>query len=262
MAAVDNVIAITRNLLEKDGSLVWVMSAMAQRASADTKIRASIEVGMRRYWSGLAAGAKFMGRNLETCIDILHSEIIATWNLLDDDGLLKSPKFVEEIKKLVQFVVPGESEATSWFGQNLDKVYKLVGITATITAAAAGPVAPIAVPAIAGVSLSVLFAAYLSKLYQSTPETLRCLMAYIVDLTLVMEELFHIALACRPVRKLTMEDIKLAVKNYVESRAEKVHGDIRSYTKASKLTSILRPRKAEDEVKSLIAKYRRGDRDS
>jgi len=43
MAAVANVIALTRDLLEKDGSLVWVMSAMAQRASADTKIKASIE---------------------------------------------------------------------------------------------------------------------------------------------------------------------------------------------------------------------------
>ncbi|KAJ7194960.1 hypothetical protein GGX14DRAFT_545962 [Mycena pura] len=270
MAAVANVIALTRDLLEKDGSLVWVMSAMAQRASADTKIKASIDVVLHSlttrvgYWSGLAAGAKFLGWNLETCIDTLHSEIIATWNFLDDDNLLKSLEFVEEIKKLVQFVVPGESpsETTSWFGQNLDKVYKLVGITATVAAAAAGPIAPIAVPTIAGVGLSVLFVAYLSKAYQSTPETLRCLMAYIVDLTLIMEELFHIALACRPVRKLTTEDIGLAVKNYVESHAEKVHSEIRSYTKASKLSNILRSRKAEDEVKSLIAKYRRGDQNS
>ncbi|KAJ7194945.1 hypothetical protein GGX14DRAFT_475492 [Mycena pura] len=265
MAAVANVIALTRDLLEKDGSLVWVMSAMAQRASADTKIKASIDVVLHLlttrvgYWSGLAAGAKFMGWNLEKCLDILHSEMVATWNFLDDDNLLMSSEFVEEIKKLIQFVVPGESETTSWFGQNLDKVYKLVGIAATVTAAAAGPIAPIAVPAIAGVSLSVLFAAYLGKVYQSTPETLRCLMAYIVDLTLIMEELFHIALASRPVRKLTTEDVGLAVKNYVESHAEKVHSEIRSYTRASKLSNILRSRKAEDEVKSLIAKYRRGD---
>ena len=64
-------------------------------------------------------------------------------------------------------------------------------------------------------------------------------MAYIVDLTLIMEELFHIALACRPVRKLTAEDIGLAVKTYVESRAEKVHSEIRSYTRESNLSNIL-----------------------
>ncbi|KAJ7241386.1 hypothetical protein C8J57DRAFT_1526853 [Mycena rebaudengoi] len=233
MAAVANVITITRDLLKKEDSLMWVMSAMAQRVSADTKIKASIEIGMRRYWSGLAAGAKFMGMKLDKCIDILHSEIIATWNFLDDNHLLDNPEFVTKMRTLVQFVVPGESETTSWFGQNLDKVYKLVGISAAIAAVAAGPTAPIVVPTIAGVGLSVLFAAYLTRAYHSVPESLRCLMAYIVDLTLIMEELFHIALAFRPVRTLAMEEIELAMDNYVKSHAEKVHSDIRTYTKAS-----------------------------
>lgn len=85
------------------------------------------------YWSGLAAGAKFMGMKLDRCIDILHSEIIATWNFLDDDHvrnrpssttftdrlyfslqLLENPEFVTKMRTLVQFVVPGESETTSW----------------------------------------------------------------------------------------------------------------------------------------------------
>jgi hypothetical protein len=91
------------------------------------------------------------------------------------------------------------------------------------------------------------------------PETLRCLMAYIVDLTLIMEELFHIALAFRPIRTLTMEDIDLAMENYVKSHAEKVHGEIRTYTKVSKVSKFMRPQKAEDEVKSLIAKNGRSD---
>jgi hypothetical protein len=43
MASVANVITTTRDLLKKEDSLVWVMSAMAQRVSADTKIKASIE---------------------------------------------------------------------------------------------------------------------------------------------------------------------------------------------------------------------------
>ncbi|KAJ7290787.1 hypothetical protein C8J57DRAFT_1612072 [Mycena rebaudengoi] len=200
------------------------------------------------YWSGLAAGAKFMGMKLDNCVEILHSEIIATWNFLDDEHLLENPEFVTKMRKLVQFVVPGESETTSWFGQNLDKVYKLVGISAAIAAAAAGPTAPIAVPAIAGVSLSVLFAAYLARAYHSVPETLRCRMAYIVDLTLIMEELFHIALAFRPIRTLAMEDIELAMDNYMKPHAEKVHSEIRTYTKASKLSKIMRPQKAEEEL--------------
>ncbi|KAF8184128.1 hypothetical protein K438DRAFT_1838356 [Mycena galopus ATCC 62051] len=216
-----------------------------------------------------------MAQRLDKCIDILHSEIIATWNFLDDDHvrnysssatlfiariflqLLENPEFVTKMRQLVQFVVPGESETKSWFGENLDKVSKLVGISAAITAAAAGPVAPIAVPAIAGVGLSVLFAAYLTRAYQSAPETLRCLMAYIVDLTLIMEELFHIALAFRPIRTLAMEDIELAMDNYVKSHAERIHSEIRMYTKASRVSKIMRPQKAEDEVKSLIEKNRR-----
>ncbi|KAJ7262847.1 hypothetical protein C8J57DRAFT_1719106 [Mycena rebaudengoi] len=185
--------------------------------------------------------------------------IIATWNFLDHDHLLDNPEFATKMRKLVQFVVPGESETTSWFGQNLDKVYKLVGISAAVAAAAAGPTAPIVVPTIAGVGLSVLFAAYLTRAYHSVPESLRCLMAYIVDLTLIMEELFHIALAFRPIRTLAMEDIELAMDNYVKSHAEKVHSDIRTYTKASKLSKIMRSQKAEDEVKSLIGKNRRSE---
>ncbi|KAF8184108.1 hypothetical protein K438DRAFT_1766553 [Mycena galopus ATCC 62051] len=248
-AAVANVITITRDLLQKREDIsVWVMSAMAQRVSADAKIKASIEVGMRRYWSGLAAGAKFMGMKLDKCIDILHSEIIATWNFLDDDHLLENPDHAKSVADL-PFTAPS--------GENLDKVSKLVGISAAITAAAAGPVAPIAVPAIAGVGLSVLFAAYLTRAYQNAPETLRCLMAYIVDLTLIMEELFHIALAFRPIRTLAMEDIELAMDNYVKSHAEKIHSEIRVYTKASRVSKIMRPQKAEDEVKSLIEKNRR-----
>jgi hypothetical protein len=84
-------------------------------------------------------------------------------------------------------------------------------------------------------------------------------MAYIVDLTLIMEELFHIALVFRPIRTLAMEDIELAMDNYVGSHAEKVHSEIRTYTKASKLSKIMRSQKAEDEVKSLIAKNRRSE---
>ncbi|KAF8184115.1 hypothetical protein K438DRAFT_2020453 [Mycena galopus ATCC 62051] len=86
---------------------------------------------------------------------------------LNSDHLLENPEFVTKMRQLVQFVVPGESETKSWFGENLDKVSKLVGISAAITAAATGPMAPIAVPAIAGVGLSVLFVAYLTRAYQS-----------------------------------------------------------------------------------------------
>ncbi|KAJ7779343.1 hypothetical protein DFH07DRAFT_1030105 [Mycena maculata] len=269
--AVANVITITCDLLRKEDSLIWVMSAMAQRISPDTKIKASIDrdakygrpchmmvlplfIARVGYWSGLAAGAKFMDMKLDRCIDILHSEIIATWYFLDDDHLLENTEFVTKMRTLVQCVVPGESETTSWFGQNLDKVYKLVGISAAIATAVAGPIAPIAVPTIAGVGLSVLFAAYLAKAYHTAPETLRCLMAYIVDLTLIMEELFHIVLAFRPVRTLAMEDIDLAMDNYLKSHAEKVHGELRAYTKASKVSNIMRSQKVENEVKLLIAK--------
>jgi len=62
----------------------------------------------------------------------------------------------------------------------------MVGTIAGIVSALAGPAAPIVVPLAAGAVLAV----WLYAVYQQSHETLRRLLAYIVDLTIVLQHLF------------------------------------------------------------------------
>ncbi|KZP22984.1 hypothetical protein FIBSPDRAFT_700833, partial [Athelia psychrophila] len=65
------------------GDALWIVSAMAQEASAQAKTNSSIKVGMKRYWQGLASSARIAGYTLETCLNTMHSEIVSAWNFHD-----------------------------------------------------------------------------------------------------------------------------------------------------------------------------------
>jgi hypothetical protein len=42
----------------------------------------------QEYWQGLAAGTYFSNRRLNTCIGLIHQEILKIWNFRDDDRVL------------------------------------------------------------------------------------------------------------------------------------------------------------------------------
>ncbi|KAJ7433602.1 hypothetical protein B0H11DRAFT_2375583 [Mycena galericulata] len=330
--ALAHLVQITRDLVQRhvEGE-VWIVSAMAQRASARVKINASIEVGMKGYWTvwkvsrsldrifvfdsstptrpltpytrislphgispyrvsislprvydilgtylpttcftrtpripdddpyilstkgqtcssttGLASSAKFLDKKLEECLHIVHQEITDSWNFYDphEVGLrpFGSPNF------RMQLVMPDTAEAKSWF-ENLDQIQTLVGFGTTIVAAAAVG------PTIAAMGLSVVFVKWIANAYSRTPETLRCFMGYIIDLTLIMDQLFLLVLAIRPPRALTRADIDLALENYKNSEIAKVHREIRQYANKASFAQILRSNNAEEKVKELIEKY-------
>ena len=81
-------------------------------------------------------------------------------------------------------------------------------------------------------------------------------MAYIIDLTLVLDQLFLITLEHRPARRLTMDDINLAVSNYRTSNTATVHNKIREYANKATVAEICHSTKAEEKVKELIKEYR------
>jgi hypothetical protein len=78
-------------------------------------------------------------------------------------------------------------------------------------------------------------------------------MGYIVDLTLVMDRLF---LTHQSFRRLTAEDINLAIENYTNSLAAVVHREIRSYANKATFVQICRSNNAEEKVKELIEQHR------
>ncbi|KAF8135881.1 hypothetical protein K438DRAFT_1882461 [Mycena galopus ATCC 62051] len=238
----------TRELVEKnvDGD-VWIVSVIAQRANALEKIKGSIEIGMKRYWQNLASAASFGDSTSEACLATIHEEITESWNFYDPNDLLNGNEFRDRIKALVQLVTPGKSEVKSWF-QNLDNIETLVGLgTAMATAMA---------PAVAGIALSVIFIGWLRNAYRKTPEGLRCLMGYIIDLTLVLDQLFLVVLAIRPPRALTMTEIDIALGEYTRLDLGNVHREIRQYANKMTFAQVLQANNAEQKVKELIEQFR------
>jgi len=240
------------NLIERTQALVqhqvegdvWIVSAMAQRASARTKIESSIQVGMKQYWQSLASSTKLVGWTLKDCLTILHSDITFSWNFNDPDNLLSGEDFRNRVMTLAQLVTPDTSE---WF-PNPDQIKSVMGVASALT--------PVAAPAIAGIGLSAMFIKWIAGVYQGTPEVLRCLMGYIVDLTLVMDQLFLNILPLKPPRRLTAEQIDAALEGYKNSEAVKVHRAIREYVNQATFGKIVQANNAQQKVIELIKQHR------
>ncbi|KAF7358332.1 G domain-containing protein [Mycena venus] len=244
--ALRKLIEITQDLVSHDvQGIVWVVSAMAQRASARAKIDASIEVGMKRYWQGLAASVNFSNLTLERCTATIHLDITESWNFNDPDDLLNGQYFRDQLKILAQLVVPELSSLTSWFAE-LDQIQTLIGVGAAIAAAAA--------PAFAVIGLSAMFINWIAAIYQRTPGVLRFLMGYIVDLTLVMDQLF-ILVPMKPPRRVTREHIDMALESYKNADAAVVHREIRKYATQASFAQICQSNKAQDKVLEIIKQH-------
>jgi hypothetical protein len=84
-------------------------------------------------------------------------------------------------------------------------------------------------------------------------------MGYIVDLTLVMDQLFLITLPLKPPRVLTDDQIDVALEDYKNSEAIKVHRAIREYANKATFGEILRANNAQQKVIELIQQHRASD---
>jgi tRNA 2-selenouridine synthase SelU len=79
-------------------------------------------------------------------------------------------------------------------------------------------------------------------------------MGYIIDLSLVLDRLFHITIA-RAARPLDDKDIDQALENYKDARLGAVHRKIRTYAGKATISQILVAGPAEAKVKELIREY-------
>jgi hypothetical protein len=85
-------------------------------------------------------------------------------------------------------------------------------------------------------------------------------MAYLVDLILILHELFLVVVAIRPPRPLTDADVDKAFENYKKSGLGRVHRDIRQYVSEANWNKILfEHTAAEAKVKELILRYSSGN---
>lgn len=79
-------------------------------------------------------------------------------------------------------------------------------------------------------------------------------MGYIIDLTLILEQIFRVTLS-KSSSPLTNEDIDKAFENYKNAGMGMVHRRIREFVAAESFTEIVKGNKAEEQVKNLIWEF-------
>ncbi|KIK56309.1 hypothetical protein GYMLUDRAFT_263785 [Collybiopsis luxurians FD-317 M1] len=239
----DNLVSETKNNLDEH---MWILWAIAQRASVETKIDACIEVGRRKYWSGLVTGLHFPGKNLNQCLKIIHDDLIAVWNFNDPDELLKSQGFKLSMTDMVNDLDMRESHHAR------ETIATVSGMIGLITAVIPGAVV-IAVPAAAGVAI----AQWLFFAYQETPAILQLMMGYIADLTTVLQCLFWMMRANKEGSKVEQCHIDHAIDVHQKTGTQQViHQKIRSFVSDSKTFKFGKKGRALGELIKIIENVR------
>ncbi|KAG6907480.1 hypothetical protein DXG01_008770 [Tephrocybe rancida] len=215
---------VTKKCLRTKETLVpW---AIAQRIEPKQKVECSLEEGFKstyfprglflptakliinaEYMKNLGKSTVFRGHVLLDCLQRLHLDIVKVWNFRDPEELLSGEDFRKEMILLIQPFMPQPQ---------LPIVSALPEII--------GHIFPPFALALGAAGLAAAAIEFLYKTYQAIHQTALCLVAYIVDLTLVLHELFVVGRR----QPLTSELVSEALNRYKESRSEYVHRHIRN----------------------------------
>ncbi|KAJ7640907.1 hypothetical protein B0H17DRAFT_1216470 [Mycena rosella] len=189
---------------------VWIEMAIAQRSNAQASIDASIRVGRKRYWRGLISDI-FLGLTMRSVLDVLQKDIVNVWNMHDPEKHLQKPEFLALLSAVVEDL---SDEATNNYPLTEKAVQAIIENPTAIVIA--GPTA-----------VFVLFAEWVRGTYKKTKCSVRCLVAFIVDLTLTMDTLFYLVLS-RGQTPIKIALVNSALRIY-NSRKAPVHASIKAW---------------------------------
>jgi len=170
---------------QRIGAVPLAWSA-AVRVNHDIIIQASIEVGRSRYWRSLWSSLDFADQSLKNCVRIIHDDIVEIWNMNDKTRYLSSNKFKARMSHVVRDLA-GSSHATS--------------------RAADG------------------YADWTHDAFRGSQENIRCVVGYIVDLTVILDGVFRVAAG--DVSSIQVEQI--LDRHNKSGRQKAIHDDIRSF---------------------------------
>ncbi|KAJ6555941.1 hypothetical protein B0H19DRAFT_1151603 [Mycena capillaripes] len=189
---------------------VWIEMAIAQRSNAQASIDASIRVGRKRYWRGLISDI-FLGFTMRSVLEVLQKDIVNVWNMHDPEKHLQKPEFLALLSALVEDL---SDEAANNYPLTEKAVQAIIENPAAIIIA--GPTAVV-----------VLFAEWVRGTYKKTKSSVRCLVAFIVDLTLTMDTLFYLVLS-RGHTPIKIALVNSALRIYNRRKAP-VHASIKAW---------------------------------
>ncbi|KAH8977561.1 hypothetical protein EDB86DRAFT_3002349 [Lactarius hatsudake] len=182
--------------------LAW---SAALRVNHDIIIQASIEVGRSRYWSELWFSRDFADQTLRNCVNVIHLDIVEIWNMNDKRRYLSSDIFKAKMSHLVKDLA-GSANTTS--GSD---------------------------PTRAGDD----YADWVNGVYRGSQENVRCVVGYIVDLTVILDGIFRIAAG-----DMSPSHAEQVFERHARSRhRDAIHQDIRSFITEALAIRSLAPQK-------------------
>ncbi|KAI6152671.1 hypothetical protein BKA82DRAFT_4013083 [Pisolithus tinctorius] len=194
-------------------SPVPLAAAGAQRMLPTLKVELSIAVGKQEYWSALGTSANSPGHTIQDCLRVIHNDIVAVWNFYDPCQYLNSEEFRKVMMNMVERVdAPAEPNS-------LARTDTLTGGVPLMA------LAPVMLP----LNAFLGHGKWVLATYQRLQDVPTKFMAYIVDLTHVLEILFSLTAGIRE-KKLTRMAVKMAYKAYLESQwVMYTHTEIRHF---------------------------------
>ncbi|KAI6166463.1 hypothetical protein EDD17DRAFT_1894085, partial [Pisolithus thermaeus] len=215
-------------------SPVPLAAAGAQRMLPTLKVDLSIDVGKQRYWRALGSSANFRGHTIQDCLGVIHTDIVTVWNFYDpcevSVGASGSGPYCdvltplqylnsEELRKMMMHMVE-RVDAAAESNPLVPRSETLAGNSVPLVA-----LAPVILP----LNACFVLGKWARESYQRFRGVPTKFMAYIVDLTHVLEILFSLTAGMRA-KKLTRTAIKLAYKAYYQSEwMRNSHTDIRFF---------------------------------
>jgi len=188
----------------------------------------------------------FQGHILLDCVSRIHQDITEVWNFYDPDKLLSGKFFCGEMLKLIEPLLT-KPQAESRMKNTVTSLSALTSIAGAVGIAFA--------QVLGGAGIAIVAVKFLCEKYQAIPLTALCLGAYIVDLTLVLNNLFVATLVREPPRPLTRELVEDTLRNYKDSEASDVHQLIHGIVHG---TRIVDPK---DKIADLIRQQLKMDRE-
>ncbi|KAH8985737.1 hypothetical protein EDB86DRAFT_3083324 [Lactarius hatsudake] len=168
--------------------LAW---SAALRVSPGIVVQASIEVGRSGYWRRLWSSVEFADHTLKSCVNIVHVDLVEIWNLNDKARYLSSDEFKAKMSHLIQDLV-GPAGMTS------------------------DPY-----PTEAGIE----FADWAHDVYRGSQENVRCVMGYIVDLTVILDAIFNTTSD-----NVSPENVLFVIDRHISSgHRDRIHRHIRRF---------------------------------
>ncbi|KIJ28180.1 hypothetical protein M422DRAFT_270584 [Sphaerobolus stellatus SS14] len=215
---------------------VWIEMAIAQRSNAKASIDASIRIGRKLYWRGLLSDI-FVGLSMRKVLDLLHKDIINVWNMEDPNGHLQKPEFLALLSVLVEDL---SDQEINNYPLTERAIHAIIENPTSIVVT--GPTAVI-----------VLFAEWVRGTYKKTKNSLRCMVAFIIDLTLTMDTLFYLVLS-RGMGPMTVRLVNKALLMY-KARKAPVHASIRAWADHWGTFSHMDSNMVINKVQELLQEY-------